>query len=109
MKNKEKIQTPSTSMLNDSYAYSSFNSKDISFNDIKKEYLNKYNSYNNKSRKQKSRAINSLDELTKKFLKCVSESSSDKINLNIVRKKIKAKKRRIYDITNVLEGKYNFL
>lgn len=106
MKNKAKNQTPSTSMLNDSYAYSSITSKDISFNDKKKEFLNKYTSYNI-SRKMKSRAINSLDELTKKFLRCVFESSSDKINLNTIMKKIKAKKRRIYDITNVLEGMYN--
>ena len=106
MKNQGKIRTPSTTSLNDSYVYSSFTSKDVSFNDIKKEYLNKYTSYNI-NRKQKSRAINSLDELTKKFLRCVYESTSDRINLNSVMKKIKAKKRRIYDITNVLEGKYN--
>ena len=37
-------------------------------------------------------------------MKCVSESESDTINLNVLMKKIKVKKRRIYDITNVLEG-----
>ena len=55
------------------------------------------------------RAINSLDELTKKFIQCVCNSDSDRINLNSVMKKIRAKKRRIYDITNVLEGKLKLL
>ena len=108
MKSKEKNQTPSTTILNDSYAYSSYTSKDISFNDIKKEHINKFLS-SNLSRKQKSRASNSLDELTKKFIRCVNNSRNDRVNLNAVMKKIKAKKRRIYDITNVLEGKNIFL
>lgn len=107
MKSKTKIQTPSTTIINDSYGHSSYTSKDISFNDIKREYINKYNSCN-MTRKQKSRAINSLDELTKKFVRCVSSSDSDTINLNTVMKRIKAKKRRIYDITNVLEVKYKY-
>jgi hypothetical protein len=104
MKNKIKMQTPSTSILNDSIIYSSYNSKDISFGEIKKEYICKY-SPKHLNRKQKNRQINSLEELTKKFLKAVSETKDDKINLNSIMKKIKTKKRRIYDITNVLEGK----
>ena len=58
------------------------------------------------SRKKKNRQINSLDELSKKFIKYALEANSPNINLNIMMKKIKAKKRRIYDITNVLEGNY---
>ena len=107
MKNKNKIQTPSTSLLNDSNHYSSYLSKDISFNDIKKDSINKYYSRNYK--KPKSRQMNSLDELTQKFMRYVYNSARDKkcdlINLNTVMKNIKAKKRRIYDITNCLEGK----
>lgn len=103
MKNKTKNQTPSTSLSNDSNNISSYLSKEISYNDIKKDSVNKYYSRNNK--KQNSRQNNSLDELTKKFIHCVYEYGSNQINLNIVMKKIKAKKRRIYDITNVLEGK----
>jgi hypothetical protein len=105
MKCKGKIQTPSTTLLNESNIYSSYNSKDIPFNENKKEYIGKH-SQQNISRKQKNRAINSLDELTKKFIRFVYESGTDIINLNTVMKKIKAKKRRIYDITNVLEGKF---
>ena len=95
MKNKTKNQTPSTSLLNDSNNLSSYLSKEISYNDIKKDSVNKYHS-------------NSLDELTKKFTNYVYEFAyeyrTNLINLNDVMKKIKAKKRRIYDITNVLEG-----
>ena len=39
------------------------------------------------------------------FLKCAMEANDSIINLNTIMKKIKVKKRRIYDITNVLEGK----
>ena len=109
MKSKAKNQTPSTSIFNDSFCQSSYASKDISFSDIKKEYINKYLPHN-MTRKQKSRAINSLDELTKKFVRFVSSNiKNGTVNLNDARKKIKAKKRRIYDITNVLEGTYIYL
>jgi len=100
MKNKAKTSTPSTTIIMDSNNSSALASKNISFIDNKKEY--KYSSRLNK--KQKNRQINSLDELTKKFSKCVYNSNKNIINLNNVMKKIKAKKRRIYDITNVLEG-----
>ena len=105
MKNKAKTQTPSTTIITDSISSSVIASKNISFDDNKKEY--KYTCRLNK--KQKNRQINSLDELTRKFLKCVYSSKTDKINLNYVMKKIKAKKRRIYDITNVMEGKTIFI
>lgn len=105
MKNKVKALTPSTTIIIDSNSSSANASKNISFIDNKKEY--KYASRLNK--KQKNRQINSLDELTKKFAKCVYSSESDKINLNNVMKRIKAKKRRIYDITNVLEAKSIFI
>ena len=53
--------------------------------------------------------MNSLNELTQRFMRYVYKSAkkkkSDLINLNTVMKNIKAKKRRIYDITNCLEGK----
>jgi len=105
MKNKAKTPTPSTTIIIDSNNSSALASKNISFIDNKKEY--KYSSRLNK--KQKNRQINSLDELTRKFSKCVYNSNKNIINLNNVMKKIKAKKRRIYDITNVLEGETIFI
>ena len=75
-----------------------------------KENKNKINKHSNKfshkkNKKDNKRKLNSLDELTKKFMKCVYEENSSIINLKKVLEKIKVKKRRIYDITNVLEGK----
>jgi hypothetical protein len=51
------------------------------------------------------RNANSLEEITKKFIKYISTLKEEKININNVVKALKIKKRRIYDITNVLEGK----
>jgi hypothetical protein len=53
----------------------------------------------------KSRKENSLDKLTKKFIKIVLEEKSNVINLKEITKRLKSKKRRIYDITNVFQGK----
>ena len=102
MKNKKNksIKSPSNK-LNKSF---SLNPKYISIKEDKKSTSNK-NNLNYYGKKQKSRQTNSLEELTKKFMKCVFELKNDTINLNTVWKKIKVKKRRIYDITNVLEGK----
>lgn len=109
MKNKKnKTINSSSNIFNNSNNYLSLISKEIPFEEGKKESSNKSNLHYY-SRKQKSRQINSLDELTKKFMKCVFEAKSKTINLNEVMKKIRVKKRRIYDITNVLEGKYKQL
>ena len=56
-------------------------------------------------KKLKNRKDNSLEELTKKFIKFVLEEKSNIINLEEIRKKMKSQKRRIYDITNVFQGK----
>ena len=83
----------------------SSSSKDLS---IKNKKSNKNSS---KLGKKKTRQNNSLDHLTKKFAEYVYTCDSDKINLNDAIKVIKINKRRIYDITNVFEGKkrYKFI
>ena len=52
-----------------------------------------------------ARIENSLGELTRKFIELV-RSSNDKlrVDLNEASAKLNVQKRRIYDITNVLEG-----
>lgn len=55
-------------------------------------------------KQKRQRQENSLDELTRAFIKYVKESKLETININDIVKKLKVKKRRIYDITNVLEG-----
>ena len=52
----------------------------------------------------KSRNESSLSVLTVKFLELLKESPDGMIDLNEAVKNLKVQKRRIYDITNVLEG-----
>jgi len=55
----------------------------------------------------RQRQENSLGELTKNFIDFIKSQGDNLININDVVRKLKVKKRRIYDITNVLEGKFN--
>ncbi|CAG9331024.1 unnamed protein product [Blepharisma stoltei] len=50
------------------------------------------------------RCDNSLGVLTKKFITLLKQSENQCIDLNDAVKDLKVQKRRIYDITNVLEG-----
>ena len=52
----------------------------------------------------KSRNESSLSVLTVKFLKMLKEAEKGMLDLNDAVDKLKVQKRRIYDITNVLEG-----
>jgi len=46
----------------------------------------------------------SLGLLTKKFIGLLENSTDGVVDLNIASEKLDVQKRRIYDITNVLEG-----
>lgn len=54
--------------------------------------------------KTKSRQDNSLSVLTKRFVSKIKKSQNQTIDLNETVKELQVQKRRIYDITNVLEG-----
>ena len=54
--------------------------------------------------KNKGRHDNSLSVLTKKFIQLIKSSPNLTIDLNEAVKELNVQKRRIYDITNVLEG-----
>ncbi len=56
----------------------------------------------------RQRQENSLGELTRNFINFIKCQGDKLININDVVRKLKVKKRRIYDITNVLEGKNYF-
>ena len=58
------------------------------------------------SKKQRE---NSLDYLTKKVMKYIKQSKTDYINLKNIANDIKIQKRRLYDVINVLQGKYNLI
>jgi transcription factor E2F2 len=52
----------------------------------------------------RTRQENSLGELTKKFIQLIKHSENNTIDLNFAVNQLNVQKRRIYDITNVLEG-----
>lgn len=52
----------------------------------------------------KTRQDNSLSVLTRKFVELIKKSDQNTIDLNEAVKILSVQKRRIYDITNVLEG-----
>lgn len=58
------------------------------------------------SNTSKSRQDNGLSLIAKKFIKLIQEAEGDYIDLNKAVTKLGVQKRRIYDITNVLEGIY---
>ncbi len=53
---------------------------------------------------RKGRHENSLGELTRKFIELLKGSEDQCIDLNVAVAQLQVQKRRIYDITNVLEG-----
>ncbi|KAL4630010.1 transcription factor E2F3-like [Arapaima gigas] len=57
-----------------------------------------------KSPSEKSRYDTSLGLLTKKFVQLLGQSSDGVVDLNKAAEVLKVQKRRLYDITNVLEG-----
>ena len=55
-------------------------------------------------RDRKGRKENGLVELTKKFIDLLKEAPEQTLDLNKAVQELEVQKRRIYDITNVLEG-----
>lgn len=52
----------------------------------------------------KSKSDNTLGTLTKKFIDMITNQPEKTIEISIASQKLSIPKRRIYDITNVLEG-----
>lgn len=52
----------------------------------------------------KTRQDNSLSVLTRKFVELIKKSEANTVDLNDAVRQLSVQKRRIYDITNVLEG-----
>ncbi|MEQ2218821.1 E2F transcription factor 3, partial [Xenoophorus captivus] len=57
-----------------------------------------------KSPHEKTRYDTSLGLLTKKFVDLLAQSSDGVLDLNLAAETLQVQKRRLYDITNVLEG-----
>ena len=94
--------TPSTSTPNESLSIGTPNDIKKSRKCLETKKKNIDHEYN---KRKNIRQTNSLDEITKRFIKYVLKAKCLTIDLKMVAKNINVKKRRIYDITNVLEGK----
>ena len=66
--------------------------------------LNIYNLLFLARNSERNRYDTSLNILTKKFVDLLKSSKNGVVDLNDASGKLKVQKRRIYDITNVLEG-----
>ena len=71
---------------------------------LKEKNVTKFINKNISNSKLKEKNENSLGELTKNFVNYIKTSGRKTININDLVHELKVKKRRIYDITNVLEG-----
>ena len=65
---------------------------------------NEYTSLHDINSSKKGRKENGLVELTKKFIILLVEANEKCLDLNKAMVQLDVQKRRIYDITNVLEG-----
>lgn len=99
MTNKDKNNESSEITLNKSEDNSLLSQK---FENLLNTFYSVINQHNHTNRKN-----NSLDILTKKFILYVYQQKTDIINLKRLSEKTKVHKRRVYDITNVLEGMNN--
>lgn len=88
--------------------YENFSCEESDSDNEGNSYQEKYYSIKGKS-KLRQRQENSLGELTKNFINYIKEQNTKEIDINEVVKRLRVKKRRIYDITNVLEGKILFI
>mgnify|MGYP002716379918 CR=1 FL=1 len=97
---------PSTSSLSSSYPYSPSSSSSSDFATTTTSHHQQHtNTSNSTGRKSgRTRYETSLGQLTRKFISLLQESADGSINLNDASDVLQVQKRRIYDITNVLEG-----
>ena len=70
----------------------------------KSNFINENYTFTNK-KKLRNPEHNCLDSLARQFIDYVHNTNTPIIEINKVVDKLKIKKRRIYDIINVLEGK----
>lgn len=77
-------------------------------NEIKNDEKNKKNEKNEKNEDcaKKNRKQNTLGNSTKMFIEYIVKSNAKTFDLRSIVKELKIKQRRIYDITDVLKGKY---
>ena len=68
------------------------------------EFCNEEADFSKKITYDENCTENSLGQLTKNFIKYIRENGKKSVNINDLVNELSIKKRRIYDITNVLQG-----
>ena len=71
----------------------------LSNSDVSRNQMKKSKKY-----KPRQRQENSLGELTKNVINYIKKNGKKEINISTIVNELQVKKRRIYDITNVVEG-----
>ena len=87
------------SPLNSNYISTKILSDKKELHSISDDQSNKQSEFPIKNKKE-----NTLDKLTQNFITFCREQKNEKISINSLLRKYSNKKRRIYDITNVLQG-----
>ena len=78
--------------------------QEISAKKSKNNYFSENESDSDEDISKSAKQENSLGQLTKNFLDYIKKRGRVRININDLVNDLKVKKRRIYDITNVLQG-----
>ena len=104
---KECFKTPKHQQMNTRFqnAQTSLNKRGIlAINSTPRSKRFDYQSVQDSNSNKKGRKENGLVELTKKFINLLVTADQQCLDLNNAMKILDVQKRRIYDITNVLEG-----
>ena len=100
---KQKIKSPHLNVIKPKaikkeYSYNTQNANQ--YNTIEKNFPDEESDL----KREDSTQENSLGQLTKDFINYIKTTGRKSININDLVNKLGVKKRRIYDITNVLQG-----
>ena len=82
--------------------------KELNFNDNNLISKKRIKTFENNIKKSRKIGKNSLNIIAKEVVKYIINSDKEIINLKNLDNSIKMTKRRLYDVTNVLQGKFYF-
>ena len=98
---KTKTKTPQINIIKPKAIKKTYNSQNLNpYNNSEKIFPDE----ESELKREDSVQENSLGQLTKNFIKYIKTTGKKSININDLVNELDVKKRRIYDITNVLQG-----
>ena len=103
LKHKTKLKSPQVNIIKPKFIENKYNYTKPNINQItfsEKIFPDEESDY----KREDSCQENSLGTLTKNFINYIKRTGRKAININDLVKELSVKKRRIYDITNVLQG-----